>query len=53
MTLSLGQRYLKLPENGTYGAIFPFEEPQPVPKTNDLSFSRSVHFGSLRVIALM
>ena len=50
MTFSLGQSLLKLPENRTYGATFPFEKPQPVPKTDDLSLSRSVHISSLRNI---
>ena len=45
---SLGQRLLKLPENSACGAAFPFEKPQQVPKTDDLSLSRSVHISSLR-----
>jgi hypothetical protein len=43
MTLSLGQSLLKLPENNACGATFPFEKPQQVPKTDDLTLSRSVH----------
>jgi hypothetical protein len=48
MTFSLGQSLLKLPENRACGATFPFEKPQQVPKTDDLSLSRSVHIGSLK-----
>src|ERR1700676_3706032 len=48
MMFSLGQRLLKLPENSACGAAFPFEKPQQVPKTDDLSLSRSVHISSLR-----
>jgi hypothetical protein len=48
MTFSLGQSLLKLPDNSDCGATFPFEKPQQVPKTDDLSLSRSVHIGLLR-----
>jgi len=51
MTFSFGQSPLKLPENSPYGATFPFEKPQPVPKTNDVPLSRSVHFRLTMVIA--
>jgi hypothetical protein len=43
MTFSLGQSLLKLPEDSAPGATFPLEKPQPVPKPDDLSLSRSVH----------
>jgi hypothetical protein len=43
MTFSLGQSLLKLPEDSASGATFPLEQPQAVPKTDDLSLSHSVH----------
>ena len=45
MMFSLGQSLLKLPEDSAPGATFPLEKPQQVPKTDDLSLSRSVHIG--------
>jgi hypothetical protein len=53
MTFSLGQSLLKLPEDSASGATFPLEKPQAVPKTDDLSLSRSVHIGSLRTTSSM
>ena len=47
MTFSLSQSLLKLAENCAYGAAFPFEKPEQVPKADDLSLSCSVHIGPL------
>ena len=33
----------KLPENSPYGATFPFEKPQQVPKPDDFALSCGVH----------
>jgi hypothetical protein len=51
MMFSFGQSPLKLPENSPHRAPFPFEKPQPVPKTNDVSLSCSVHFRLTMVMA--
>ena len=43
MTFSLSQSLLKSPENSPYGATFPFEKPQQVPKPDDFALSCGVH----------
>lgn len=42
------QSPLKLPENSGRRPAFPLEKSQPVPKTDELSLSRSVHFNFVK-----
>jgi hypothetical protein len=47
MTLSLGQGLFNLLENSRHRSALPFEEAQPVPKSDDFAFSLGVHCRSL------